>query len=163
LSEQGKCGLVPGVSLPIRPLGIFFLQVSRISQHDLGQLRGTAGAKDPAGKSLRDQPGQMPAMIEVRVREHDGINRTRGHRERLPVPLPNDLETLKQAAVHKDTNVADLEQVFRSSYRSRRTQKRQSHANNPTWPPVCQNNTVSDAEKLSRRTRSMSPAIAFAV
>ena len=50
-------------------------------------------------KPCADEPRQVAAVIEVRVRQHDGVDVGRANRQRLPVALAQLLESLEQAAV----------------------------------------------------------------
>jgi hypothetical protein len=66
-------------------------------------------------------------MIEMRVREDDGVDVRRGDRQIVPVPLPKLLEPLEQPCVNEDARALVLEQILRSGNRARRTEKRQRH------------------------------------
>ena len=64
-------------------------------------------------------------MVEVRVRQDDGIDLSRGNRELLPVAQPQVLESLEQTAIHEHALAAVLEQIFRPGHRAGSTHKRQ--------------------------------------
>jgi hypothetical protein len=54
---------------------------------------------DVAAKALRDQPRQISAVVDVRVGQKDLVDGGRPQCKRLPVPLPQLLESLKQTTV----------------------------------------------------------------
>jgi hypothetical protein len=61
-------------------------------------------------------PRRISAAIQMRVRQEDGIDLGRFHRQGLPVPeaIPR---ALRQAAIDQEPPAADLEQVVRSGDR----------------------------------------------
>ena len=61
----------------------------------------------------------------MRVRQHDRFDRVGADRQRLPVPLAQILQPLKQPAIDEHDAVRDVEQVLRSGDRARRAEKRQ--------------------------------------
>jgi hypothetical protein len=58
-------------------------------------------------------------MVQMSVGQNDGLDRRRIDRQRFPVTLPQFLQPLKQTAVDQEPAAVDLEQVLRSSHRSR--------------------------------------------
>ena len=105
-------------------------------------------------------------MVEMRVRQHDGIDARRAHRQRLPVPLAQLLESLKQTAVDEHPLAAGLEQVLGAGDGAGGAQECDGQGNYaPKYPvaPVCQNMTVLSAAIVPCRIQAMIPAIAFAV
>jgi hypothetical protein len=75
-------------------------------QHDLGEVGGAGRAEHAAAEALPDQARQEAAMVEVRMREHHRVERLGLERHRLPVALPNLLQSLKHAAVEQHLPVA---------------------------------------------------------
>ena len=55
----------------------FFLEMGRVRQHDLQQVRGAACAIDGAREAVPDQSRQIPGVIDVRVAQHDRAERAR--------------------------------------------------------------------------------------
>jgi hypothetical protein len=70
------------------------------------------------GKALADEPRKISAMVQMRVGEHDGIDRAWVPRKALPVEFPKLAWTLKKAAVDKQPPVVVLEQVLRTGNRA---------------------------------------------
>ncbi len=66
-------------------------------------------------------------MVDVRVGQHDGIDRFRLQREDIPVAQPQLLEALEQSAVDQHALAAVLQQVFRSRDSACGTQESNSH------------------------------------
>ena len=116
-----------GISLPIRALRIFFLQLRGVRKHDAREIRGGRRAEDAALEALRDQPRQIAAVIEMRVRQDDRLDRVSANGQRLPVALAQVLQSLKQPAIDEDAVTVHFEEMFRSSHRAGRTQERQRH------------------------------------
>ena len=112
------------VSVLVGVPGFFFLQVRRIGQHDRAQVAGARRAEDPAAKTLRDEPREVTAVIEVGMRQYHGIDARGVDGKRRPVPLPQLLEPLKQPAVHEDAMASEIDQMLRAGDRTRRSQKR---------------------------------------
>ena len=75
------------VALAVGVVGVLLLALGRIEQDDLGELVGGVGAVDRAGVALADDPRQVADVVEVGVREHDGVERLDVERRRLPVPF----------------------------------------------------------------------------
>ena len=113
------------VSVLVGVAGLFFLEVRRIGQHDRAQVARARRAEDPAAKSLRDEPREVAAVIEVGMRQHHGVDARGVDRKRRPVPLPQLLEPLKQPAVHEHAMAAEIDQMLRAGDRTRRAQKRE--------------------------------------
>jgi len=61
---------------------------------------------------LSDQPREVPTVIQMSMREDDGVDLRSSHRKRCPVPMPELLEALKEAAVDENPMVAEIEQMF---------------------------------------------------
>ena len=76
-------------------------------------------------ESVGHQPREETRMIDVRVREHDGVQRRGMNRERSPVSPPQLLESLELPAIDQDALAIHLEQIFRAGHRARSTEKRQ--------------------------------------
>ena len=77
--------IVLRVSVPVGLPGVLFLNARGVWQHEPAQILCAGGTEHTAAISLRDQPWQVTDVIEVRVRQHDRIDRRRIDRELLPV------------------------------------------------------------------------------
>ena len=60
------------VAVAVGVLRVFFLNPARVGQHDAAEILGAGRAEDAAPEALRDEARQIAAVIEVRVRQHDG-------------------------------------------------------------------------------------------
>src|SRR5260221_14779783 len=97
----------------------------RIGQDDGAQVVRAGGAEDTTAEALRHKARQLTAVVEMGVREDDGID-TRGVDGKCgPVAESEILQSLKQAAVHKNPMVAKIEQVLGSGHRAGGTEERQ--------------------------------------
>ena len=121
----------------------------------------------------------------MRVRQDDGREAGCIDRQGLPVALAEWLEALEHATVDQHPPAVELDEIFGTGNRAgsaeesesrnlvtltesakltkRLPQSLNAQANNPTWPPVCQNSTVDRELKRRSLTRAMTAAIAFAV
>ena len=111
---QRQGGLVPGIAIPVGPLGFPFLQVGTVRQENAAEVKGGVGAMDRAFEALLDQHGQIAGMIDMRVGQDDRVNGSRVYRQRLPVAQAQLLVALEQAAIDQDARLACVDQVFRS-------------------------------------------------
>ncbi len=90
------------VALPaIFPLGILFVQVARIGQHDLAQCSGCLLDIDGAGEALFEQYRHPPGMIDVRMTEDDSIDVVDRDRQSLTIPALILSIALYQAALEQ--------------------------------------------------------------
>ena len=109
----------------VRQARILFLQMAGIRQHERTQVRRPFGAIDRSAETVGDEPWQQAGVIDVRVREKHGVERCGMHWKRAPVPPPQRLESLEQAAVDQHSFPIGLEKVFGTGHRSRGAEKRQ--------------------------------------
>ena len=118
----------------VRELRVLFLQVRGVGQHQLAQVGRAAGAVHRALEALRDEPRQPAGVIDVRVRQDDGVDRLGRDRQRRPVALPQLLQALEQSAVEQDALAIDLEQMLGAGHRAGGSEKRQrGHASYDRW------------------------------
>ena len=117
--------LMLAIAALVGELRVFFLQVRGVGQHQPAQIGGAAGAMHRALESLRDQPRQPAAVIDVRVREDDGVDRLGRDRQRRPVAQAQLLQALEQPAVEQDSLAIDFEEVLGAGHRAGGTEKRQ--------------------------------------
>ena len=114
------------VALAIRALGVFFLELRGVGEHDARELGRRRRAEDAAAEALRHEPRQVAAVIEVRVREHDRVDRVGADRQRLPVALAQLLQSLKQPAVDEHAMAVGVEQMLRTGDGARGAETGQS-------------------------------------
>ncbi len=104
------------VPLPICLACILFLDVCGIGQHHRTQILRAWRAEDTAAKSIRDEPRQIAAMVEMGVREDNRVDAAGGKRQRLPVAFPQFLQALEEPAVDEDAHAGGVKEVFRAGY-----------------------------------------------
>jgi hypothetical protein len=88
--------------MPVRKSRVFFLQVRAVGQQQPAQLPRRRRAVDAAAEAVPDQQRQVAAVIDVRMRQHDGRQLGRVDRQPRPVAQPQLLESLEQAAVDQE-------------------------------------------------------------
>ena len=59
--------------MPVGVLRILFLDAARVRQDDAAEILRAGRAEDAAAETLRDEPRQIAAVIEVRVRQDDRV------------------------------------------------------------------------------------------
>jgi hypothetical protein len=92
---QRQRGLVFRVAFAIRVASIFVLTLRRVEQNDFRQFMRRRRAINRSLVALLHNARQIPDVIEVRVREHDGVERANVERRGRPVPLAKLFETLE--------------------------------------------------------------------
>ena len=97
LAVQGQRRLVPREPVAVRVCRVLFLDAPGIGQHDAAQILRAGGAEHTPGKALHDDARQIADVVEVRVRQHDRVERRGGHRQVLPVQLAQLFEPLEHA------------------------------------------------------------------
>jgi hypothetical protein len=65
---------------------------------------------------MLDEQRQVPGMVKMSMGENDGIDPPGLDRERRPVPKPERLESLEQAAIDEQAMVTVLDQKFRAGH-----------------------------------------------
>ena len=94
------------VAVAVRVRRVFFLDAAGVGQHDPAEILRAGGAEDAAAEALRDEPRQIAAVIEVRVRQHDGVDLRWLDRKVLPVPLAQLLQPLEEPRVDEHSRCA---------------------------------------------------------
>src|SRR5690606_9497875 len=93
------------------------------------QLEGGRRAMDRALVAIRrHQPGDVAAVVDMRVRENDRPYAVGAERRRRPVAMAQLLVALKQTAVHQQAAVAGLQNVTGAGHRATGTEKTESQA-----------------------------------
>lgn len=77
--------MVARETLRIGVLGIFNSEPRAVRQQDVAQLGRALRAVDGTPKAIADQQRQVAAVIDVGMRENDGINVVRVDGQRVPV------------------------------------------------------------------------------
>lgn len=115
------------IAVAVREVGFFLLQPRAVAQHDVAEFgRGRRAIHRPAEPFAR-QHRKIAGMVDMRVREHDRVERVGRDRQRAPVAQPQVLGALERAAVDQHAPVAVLDQVFRAGHGFGRTEKSQFH------------------------------------
>ncbi|MNR23952.1 hypothetical protein D3C85_1410050 [compost metagenome] len=115
-------------ALAVRIIGVFFRQVGAVWQQDSAQLRGAHGAVHAAAEAVAHQQGQIPAVVDVGMGQHHGVELGRIERQWIPVAQAQGLVSLEQATVDHDLVTAGIEQVLGAGDRIGRAEELQLHA-----------------------------------
>src|ERR1700733_3491926 len=110
--------------------GVFFLEMSRIWQHDRAQIDGWLRGINRPAKALLHETWNPSTMIEVRVSQNDRINCARRNRRVLPVAFAPFFLSLKESAVDKNAKsggvvyvVSCADKVLRTGHSAGRAEK----------------------------------------
>jgi hypothetical protein len=128
LRVQRQRRLVPGDAVPVRVVGILFLDAATVGQEQLAQLEGRARGDDGAAIALPHQQRQRAGMVQVRVRQHHRVERARVEGQGLPVHQTKLLVALEQPAIDQHAPPAVLDEVLRAGHRPGRAEEAQFHA-----------------------------------
>ena len=115
-------------------LRVLFLDVRGISEHDRREIARGRGGPDPVGVAPGDQQGKAPAVVDVRVREHEGIQLVHRERERPVLVACLGAMALKEPAIQRNRATIDVQEMTRSGDLASRTDEGKLHAS-PETPP----------------------------
>src|SRR5690606_4776580 len=108
-----------------------FVDAAAVGQQHAAEVRGRGGAVDGAAESVAHEDGQVAAVVDVRVREHDRVDRPWRDGEARPVAQAQLLEPLEQPAVHEHRPPGRRDEVARSGDGAGRTEEREIHHQHP--------------------------------
>ena len=111
---------------------VLLLDVGGINEHDAAQVAGGVGAMDRPGVALFDEIRQVAGVVNVRVAQDDGINRSWIERK-IRVALGGFLAMpLEKATFEQQPFAIDLEQIHRAGGGARRAEEMDLHGANLT-------------------------------
>ena len=87
-SNKRQRRLVLGKALAVGVVGVFLLVVRGVQQQQLGQRLGGRRRIHRPAKAVLHEPRQVADVIDVRVRQHHGVDLRGIERQPLPVPQP---------------------------------------------------------------------------
>ena len=102
--------------------GLLFLEVARVRQQDPREVLGPSRRGDRPAEAVLDEPGQVPDVVDVGVREGDGVDPRGIDGQLVPVPQAEVLQALVEAAVHEEPPPGRLDQELRAGDRPRGAQ-----------------------------------------
>ena len=109
-------------------LGVLLLDVCRVGQHHGAEVAGGGGAIDRAGVAVASEQRKPAGVIDVCVREHDGVDLLDWNRE-LEILLTGLIApALKHAAVEQDRLPVDAENVTGAGHLASSTGEFDLHA-----------------------------------
>ena len=117
-------GVTGTLCLAVFPLSFKFLNVRRVPQHNVAQLRGRLGGVNFTPEAVAHQQWQQAGMVDVGMRRQHTVDLTRGHRDGLVLV---DILALFHAAVDQIALPGCFQQCTAACYFMVRTQKCQFH------------------------------------
>ena len=108
---QGERRVVPAEAAFVRESSLLLVNVCAVGEQDLAEVAGSSCRMDRAGESVTDEAGEPATVVDVGVREHDGIDGVRVDRKRVPVAPSELAHALEEASVdhHAASAVVDDE------------------------------------------------------
>ena len=103
------------------------VEVAGVEQHDRGQLHGARRGVDRARVALASQDRQQPAVVEVGVRQEDGVQLGWFEVERDPVPDRLVGTALEHAAVDEHASPRRDEEELRPGHGGRAAEEVDLH------------------------------------
>ena len=143
--QERDCSLdvVPGVqrqdlrlavaTVAVCALGVTFRQRGRVQQHDRHQVGGRALRHDGATKAARHQQRDATDMVDMRMTDHDRIDRGDIEWKRIGVAGFHLAAALAHATVEQDALATSLDQVHRTGHLAGGPMEMHSHAPAPVW------------------------------
>jgi CheY-like chemotaxis protein len=111
----------------VEVLGFLFEQVARIGEQDAAEVERGRRAVHRAVETLPCQQRQIAAVVDVRMRQHDGVDVHRRQRQGSPIAQSQRLVALEQPAIDQQTTLVRAQQVFRTGDGVGRPEKLQVH------------------------------------
>ena len=136
---EGQRGRVLGRPPSVVVRGLLLLEVARVRKHDPREILGPAGGGDGAAEAVLDQPGQVADVVDVGVREGDGVDPGGVDGQLVPVAQAEVLQPLVETAVHQEPPPGRLQQELRAGDRPRGAQTLDGggrHARGNGRPPL---------------------------
>src|SRR5690606_22559330 len=103
------------------------LDLGRIKQHQFGDVGGCGPAEDRPAEAGAVQPRQVSAVVDVRVREDDGVEFPRLAEEDFVLPPGLRAAALEQAAIEENAPAVELEEVLAAGDLPRSAEEREFH------------------------------------
>src|SRR2546423_1538365 len=97
--------------------------MSRVLQQDSREFNGGRIGKDRPAIARFHHHWQPSGVVQVRVREHQKVNRLRIDRQGLAVAVLQFLRALKNSAIHQQPLAHRFDQILRTRNASGRTKK----------------------------------------
>src|SRR5437588_8837930 len=103
----------------------FFLKVSCIRQQNPREIDSRGRRADWTFEALSHEARQVSSVIDMGVRQHDGVDGTRIDRWIRPIPEPQLLHALEKTAVDKNAVIPGVKEELGACYGLRRSKKSQ--------------------------------------
>jgi len=101
--DRHDLGLVGAVLASVAPRGVALLDATGVRKHEFEEGGGRLGAPDIAGETFRHEPWQQSAMVDMSMRQDNGIDMPRIERERAAIERLQRPGALEKTAVDEKT------------------------------------------------------------
>src|SRR5690606_29931305 len=126
-------------------LRVFFVDIGGVAQHDRGKVDGRLVREHLAAEAAPAEQGEPAGMIDVRMRENDGVDFGGIERERSRVGTLVLQAALEHAAIDEHAASRDFQQMQGTGDLASSTMKNKLHPNSvpnagskPSYPRVAQ-------------------------
>ena len=127
---------------------VFLLQPRGVEQHQPREVARGIGGDDLAAKPALDEQRNPAAMVEMRMGQHQHVDRPRVEGERLGVGRALLAPALKHAAIDENSSARRLDQVARSRHAAVRAVEGEFHKGFPATLRL----KAERIQPISRRT-----------
>ena len=133
--ERLEGGAALGDAAAVDDLDVVSGDEGAVAEHRVAEVARGLGGVDGAAPACADEGGEVAAVVDVRVREEDAVDRPGVHHQ-PPVALEGLLAVaLVQAAVEQDAQAVHVHDVHRAGGRVRRPlESDRIHAASPFFP-----------------------------
>ena len=149
----GLAGFFAGLSH--RAVVVLLLQLRGVVENDLGDLASGVNAVNRPAKSSLDEERKAAAVVEMAVREEDGVDLAGLEREGFPVELRDLPAALEQAAVDEDAAAAGLDAVTAPGDGEGGSCAEELHVRVPTAMPAARARRLAIVSERPKESRSM--------
>ena len=112
----------------IEELGVLLLNVGGVAQHPIAQVDGSRRGVNGAMEPVLYEGGEVAAVIDVGVREHDGVDRSGVEGQVSVLGVGIAAPALVQPAIEQVSLAPGIHQMLGTGHFSRRTAEREFHS-----------------------------------
>lgn len=113
--------------MPVCKVRIALQQMSAVPQENLAKRCSRRGAINRPIEAVPHQPGQVSRMVEMGVRDDNGVDGARRDGKVRPVSFPEFAFTLEQSTIDKDIRRPEAKQGLGAGNGPVRTEEGQLH------------------------------------
>jgi len=109
---EGESLATAGGEVLVEVEGVFLLDVGGVVEHDFGDVESRRSAEDGAGETGFDESGEIAAVVDVGVREDDGVEVAGVAGELFVFLSCFGSVSLKESAVEEEAELSAFDKVL---------------------------------------------------